>query len=84
MTVGNNKSLTYKWLGPYKIIKAIGSYAYRFEVPEGTRWYNIVRTILLKPFRRRDGPQDMDEDKEEIWEVEEIGNSRRVKEVVQY
>ena len=40
--------------------------------------------MLLKPFRRQDKPQDMEEDEEEIWEVEEIVNSRRVKGVVQY
>ena len=80
----NNKSLTRKWLGTYKVIRAIGSHAYRLEVPEGTRWHNVLHTTLLKPFRRRDEPQDMDEDDEEIWEVEEIVNSRKVKGVVQY
>ena len=81
---GNNKSLTRKWRGPYTVIKAIGSHTYRLEVPESTRSHNVVHTTLLKPFRRRDEPQDMDEDAEEIWEVAEIVNSRRVKGVVQY
>ena len=76
--------MTWKWLGPYKVIKAIGSYAYRLEVPEGTRRHDVVHTTLLKPFRRRDKPQDMDEDEAEVWEVEEIVNSRTVKGVVQY
>ena len=66
------------------IIKAISSYAYRLEVREGTRWHNVVHTTLLKPFRRRDEPQHMDEDEEQIWEVKEIVNSRKVKGVVQY
>ena len=48
------------------VIKAIGSNANRLEVPEGTRWHNEVPTTLLKPFRRRDEPQDVDEDEEEI------------------
>ena len=47
----NNKSLICKLLGPYKVVKAIGSNPYQFEHPEGTRWHNIVHTILLKPFR---------------------------------
>ena len=34
---GKNKSLTPKWLGRYKVDKAIGSDAYRLEVPEGAR-----------------------------------------------
>ena len=84
MNAGNNKLLTLKWLGPYKVIKAICSYAYRLEVPEGARGHNVVHTTLLKPFRRRDEPQDMSEDEEQIWEVEEIVNSRRVKGVIQY
>ena len=74
MKAGNNKSLRCKWLVPCKVVKTIGSHAYRLEVPEGTRGHNVVHTTLLKPFRRRDEPQDMDKDKEEIWKVEEIVN----------
>ena len=75
MKAGNNKSLTRKWLRPYKVIKAIGSHAYGLEVSEGTRWHNVVPTTLLKPFKRREEPQDMDEDEKEIWEVKEFINS---------
>ena len=81
---GNIKSLIHKWLEHYKVVKAIGSHGYRLEVSEGTRWPNVVHTTLLKPFRRRDEPQDMDKDEEEIWEFEEIVNSRRVRGGVQY
>ena len=63
---GNNKSLTRKWLSPDYVQKAIGSHAYRLEVPDGTRWHNVVHTTVLKPFIRRDEPQDMDEDEEEV------------------
>ena len=84
MKARNNKSLTCKWLGHYKVIKVIGSHDYKLEVPEGTQWHNLVHTMLLKPFRRRDESSDMDEDKEEICEVAQIVNSRRVKGVVQY
>ena len=63
---GNHKSLTRKCLGPYKVIKAIGYHTYRLEVLEGTRWHNVVHTTLLKPFRRLDKSQDIDEDEEEI------------------
>ena len=49
---GNNKSLTRKWLGPYQVIKAIGSHAYRLEVPEGTRWHNVVHPTLQNPVKR--------------------------------
>ena len=81
---GNNKSLTRKWLGTYKVMKAIASHAYRLEVLEGTRWHNVVHTTLLKQFRRRDEPQNMDEDEAEVCEVEEIINSRKLEGVVLY
>ena len=51
---GNTKSLTHKCLGPYSVIKAIGSHAYKLQVPDSTRWHNVVYTTGLKPFRRRD------------------------------
>ena len=35
--VGNNRSLTNKWIGSYKVTKAIGTHAYQLEVLEGTR-----------------------------------------------
>jgi len=31
---GNNRSLTNKWIGPYKVIETIGTQAYRLEVPK--------------------------------------------------
>ena len=81
---GINQSCTHKRLGPHEVITAIGCHAYRLEVPKSMRWHNVVHTTRFKPFRRRDQPQEMDEDKEEIWEVEEIVNSSRDEAVVQY
>ena len=69
---------------PYKIINIIGDYAYRLEVPELTRWHNVVHNTQLKLFKRRDEPQDMNEDEPEVWEVAEIVNSITVKGVAQY
>ena len=80
----HNKSFTSKWLGPYKVMKIIVSHAYRLEVPEGTHCHNVVHNTQLKPCRRQDEPQDMDADDAEVWEIEEIINSRTVKRVVQY
>ena len=81
---GNNHSRTNKWIGPHKVTKAVGSHAYQLEVLEGTRWYNVVHTTLLKPFRRRDEPQDMDNDDSNFYEVESIIDSRRNRGVVNY
>ena len=81
---GNNRFLTNKWIGPYKVLEAIGSHAYRLEVPEGTQWHNVVHTILLKPFHRRDEDQDIDEDDPDVYEVESIVNSQKIRGVVKY
>ena len=45
---------------------------------------NVVYTTLLEACRRRDEPQDMDIDEAVVWEVEDIGNSRIVKGVLEY
>ena len=78
------RSLTYKWIGPYKVIVAVGSHTYRLDVPQGTRWRNVVYTTLLKPFRRRDKPQDMDGDQGDVFKVESIVDSRKNRGVVKY
>ena len=54
------------------------------QVPDGTRWHKVVHTTLLKQFRRRDEPYDLDEDEAEVQQVEEIDNYRTCKEIVQY
>jgi len=83
--VGNNYFFTNKWIGPYKVTKAIGTHAYQLELPQGTRWYNVVYTItLLKPFCRRDESQDMEEYEEDIYQVKSIINFRRNWGVVKY
>ena len=74
---GNYRSLTNKWIGPYTITKAVGTHAYQLEVPQGTRWHNVVHTTLLKPCRRRNEPQDMEEDEEDVYEVESIIDCRK-------
>ena len=81
---GNNRSLTNKWMGPYKVTKAIGSHAYQLEVPEGTRWHNVVHITLRKSFNRRNKPQDMDEDELDVYKVEFIIDSRKNRGVVKY
>ena len=84
MNARNNISLTDKWLETIKVIKAISSRPYRLEVSKGTQLSNVVHANRFKQFRKWDESQDIDAEKTEIWEVEEIVISRRVKGVVQY
>ena len=65
----NNKSFTGKCAGPHQVIKVIVSQPHVLEVPEGTRWYNVLYSTLLKAFGRWDDPQDMDEDEAEVRRV---------------
>ena len=81
MKAGNKRSLTHKWIGPFRVTAAKGTHAYKLEVPRGTRWHNVVHTTLLKPFRDRAEPQELDEDEEDNYEVEQIVDSRRVREI---
>ena len=63
---------------PYKVTKPIGTHAFQLEVPQGTQWHNVVHTTILKPFRKRNEPQDIEEDEEDIYEVESIIDSRKI------
>ena len=43
-----------------------------------------MHTTLLKPFRDRTEPQELDKDEEDNYEVEQIVDSRNVRGKVQY
>ena len=67
-------------------MKAITCHAYQLEVPEGTRWHNIVHTTLFKPFYRRYNPQDIDKDETlpYVYKVDSIIDSKTNRGVVKY
>ena len=62
---GNKKSLTRKWLIPYKVRKGIGSHAYELKVSKHTGSHNVVNPAVLKPVRTNDEALDIDEDVKE-------------------
>ena len=85
---GNNRSLTNKWIGPYKIIKVVSRHAYKLEYPKGIRMHDVVHTSLLKPFRSR-AENEMDEDtddeqKDLFFDVEKIVDSKRFGNTIKY
>ena len=84
---GNNRSLTQKWIGPYKVIKAAGRHAYKLELPQGIRIHPVIHTTMLNPFKTREGEDPMEVDDEEdqlFYEVEGIIDSRRFGRTVKY
>ena len=84
---GNNRSLTQKWIGPYKVIKVVGHYAYKLELPIGIRLHYVIHTTMPKPFKTREGDDHMELDNEEdqlFYEVEGILDSRHFGRTVKY
>ena len=79
LRAGNNRSLMSKWIGPYKVIRNVGTHAYELDIPKGTRLHKVIHTTLLKPFKERAEPQTMEveEDEDMEFDVEEILNSVR-------
>ena len=68
-----------KWIGPYKVIRKVGTHAYELDIPKGTRLRKVIHTTLLKLFKERAEPQTMEvqEDEDMEFDVEEILNSVR-------
>ena len=88
---GNNRSLTNKYIGPFKVIARKGSHAYKLNVPARMRLHHTIHVSLLKPFYKRGNKDEKEEDKmqvddddENLYAVEKIINSRRFASGVKY
>jgi hypothetical protein len=53
MPRSKNKKLTYKYFGPFKILKKVGKVAYRLYLPEEARIHSMFHVSLLKKWVRR-------------------------------
>jgi hypothetical protein len=77
------KKLTPKFVGPFRILEAVGSLAYRLALPEKySRLHNVFPVVLLEPWHPRSQedaeqmPMPKLEDDEE-WEVEEVREEKK-------
>jgi hypothetical protein len=83
--VGDKSSkpkLLPKWVGPFKILEAIGKGAYRLQLPDTMKIHPVFHVSLLKTFRSNGSVQPPDPiiiDGEEEFEVERILDHRFVK-----
>lgn len=80
-----SKKLDIRRAGPYKVIEAIGTHAYRIDLPPTMKIHNVFHVSLLDPYvepsypnqiELRPGPVEIDDDGAEIYEVANILNSR--------
>lgn len=56
-----NKKLSHKFVGPFKVLAAIGSQAYRLALPSAYRIHNVFHVSLLEAHHRRDDGEPVEE-----------------------
>jgi hypothetical protein len=91
-TTRPSKKLAHRNLGPFSIVKRVGSHAYRLRLPRSlSRLHPVFPVIKLTPaprdpYNRRSKPPPLPEivDDEEHYEVEEILDSRLYRGKLQY
>ena len=87
---GNNQSLTQKRIGPYQVIKTVGSHTYKLQLPSGMRIHHVLYTTMMKPYQgnhQNANHQDADQDDEQdelFYNVESILASKHIGRKVKY
>ena len=79
-----SQKLSEQWLGPYAIMKLIGSNTVELRLPRSMRIHPVVNISRVKPYRERlpgqpvttPGPSTVTEDHKEEYKVEFVVDSR--------
>ena len=75
------RKLSDKFIGPFEVTAAIGSYAYRVKLPQRMRMHNVIHVSLLKPYKgeRTEGwrLQDAPETAVEQYQAQAILDSKK-------
>src|SRR3989440_2475418 len=86
-----SKKLDNRFLGPFRIIEAIGKQAYRLDLPKAySRIHPVFHVSLLEPYRRRPGEEPSSPPAPELlpdgeeYEVEDILDVRQYRGKTQY
>ena len=78
-----SKKLSEKWIGPYPVVKMVGTNAVKLCLPRSMQIHLVINISHLKPYKEhlpgqltvRPGPMEVTEDREEECEVEQIIDS---------
>jgi hypothetical protein len=78
-TQRQSKKLDHKKIGPVKILKKIGTRAYRVELPPTIKVHNVFHVSLMEPYRtskfpnlQKSPPPSEELEGETSWEVESV------------
>lgn len=88
---GEKKKLNPRYIGPFRILEAVGRQAYRLALPnQYSRLHNVFPIALLEPWKQRQNqgeetlPMPDLEDEEDEYEVEEVRDQRNSREGTLY
>src|SRR5436190_13462874 len=82
------KKLQPRWIGPFRILKCIGTQAYQLALPEKYAWLHDMFPIqAIEEFNPRDGQPlmplpDLEDDDE--WEIKEVKDKATIKGTTHY
>jgi hypothetical protein len=86
-----SRKLENKHLGPYRVVRAVGTHAYELDIPDTMKNHRTFPVSLLNPASSNSLPGQVVPpplpvivDGEEEWEVEELLDSRRRRGRLQY
>ncbi|KAF4546986.1 Transposon Tf2-5 polyprotein-like protein 3 [Elsinoe fawcettii] len=69
--------------GPFRVLDAVGTRAYRLALPSQYQIHNVFHVSLLEPWRPREGEEPEESmplaDESEEWQVEQILESKKTK-----
>jgi hypothetical protein len=91
-TTRPSAKLDHKQIGPYTILEKVGSRAYKLDLPPTVKLHPVFHISLLEPTTNTEPlprhnqppPPPVIVDDHQEWEVEEILDSRRHRQQLQY
>ncbi|MBW0562303.1 hypothetical protein O181_102018 [Austropuccinia psidii MF-1] len=76
-TTRPTKKLSERWLGPFEVLKKIGSHAYHLKLPQ--QWksvHPVFHVSLLEPVKKSSIPNCNQFPEQEEWEVAQVLDSK--------